>query len=118
MPLLVVSLSQLGNLTPSKSMVWLFLATWSVMAEGCTFKTESFFLVCVNLTSSKDLTSLWCSFYLTPYLISVSPMYTQWQSLQWTWYTTHTFSCGVLLSLVCTSILLSVKWGFMGVAIP
>ena len=114
---LVVSLSLLGNFTP-QSMVWLFLATWSVMAEGCNSRTKSFFLARVNFTSANNLTSLLCSFPLTPYLLSVSPVYTQGQSLHGTWYTIPAFSGGVLLSLGCTSILLRVKWDFMVVATP
>ena len=112
---LVVSL---GNFTLSQSMVSLFLATWSIMAEWCNSETESFFLARFYFTSSNDLTSRWCSFSLTPYPLSVSPMYTQGQSLQGIWYTTPAFSCGVLLSLGCTSILLRVMWCFMVIATP
>ena len=72
-PLLVVSQFLLGSFNPSQSMVWLFLASWSVIAERCTSETESF-LARVTFTF-KDLTSC-CSVSLTPYLY-ISRVYKQ-----------------------------------------
>ena len=117
-PMVVQSVSLAGNFTPSQYMVWFSFGTWAVMAEGCNSITESFFRDQVYFYSSSVLTSLLCSFSLTPYLLSVSPWYTSWQSLHGTWYTTPDFSCGVRLSFGCTSILLSVRCGFLDIATP
>ena len=115
--LLVVLQSLLWNVTLSQSMVWLFFMVLPVIAEGCTRETESFLASC-ELYILKDLTSCWSPFSLTSYFLSISSVYIQRHSLQGAWYTNPAFSCGVLLSLGCTSILWRVKWGFMAVDTP
>ena len=117
-PLAVQSVSLVQNFTPSQSMGLFSFVAWSMMANGCTTDTKSFFLAQVYFFSYIVLTSLLCSFSLTPYLLPVSPIHTHGQSLQWTCYTTPTFSCSVHMSFRSTIILFSVMWDFINFATP
>ena len=116
-PLEVQSVSLTGNFTQSQSMVWFSYATWSVITEVCNSVSKSFFLHLGNF-SSGVFTSFFCSFSLSPYLLSITPVYMSLQSLHGTLYTTPKFSCSVRLSFRCTSILLSARCSFIDVATP
>ena len=76
------SVALAGNFTPSQSkcMAWFSFTTQSVMAEGCNSVSASFFLDHMYFSPSV-LTSLLCSFSLTPHILSISPVYMPWQSL-------------------------------------
>ena len=53
--------------TPSSISLVFYFAAWSVMAKGCTSKSEAFFLARVYFNSSSVLASHLCSIYMIYY---------------------------------------------------
>ena len=69
------------SLTPSQSIVWFLLATWSVSADWWISMRDYFLLAPVYFTPSSCFKSFLCSFCLTSNHLPVSLMYTMGQCL-------------------------------------